>query len=134
MRVVIDTNVLVSALINANGSPAAILSLVLNGNIKVLCDNRILFEYANVLTRKIFGFDSDTVRDLIDYFRHDGEYINAVPINAAFNDEADKKFYEVCKSGSALYLITGNAKHYPKDQTVISPREFLDVYAKFSAK
>jgi len=58
MNVVVDTNVIVSALINANGIPARILSLVLNGNIKILYDNRIIFEYINVLSMKKFGFSN----------------------------------------------------------------------------
>jgi len=51
MKVVVDTNVIVSALINTNGLPAKILSLVLNEKVKVLYDNRIIFEYSEVLSR-----------------------------------------------------------------------------------
>jgi putative PIN family toxin of toxin-antitoxin system len=54
MKVVIDTNVIVSALMNANGTPAKILALVLNGKVKIVYDNRIIFEYIDVLSRKDF--------------------------------------------------------------------------------
>ena len=128
MRVVLDTNVIVSALINTNGIPAGILALVLNGKLKILYDNRIIFEYADVLSRKEFGFDADIINDLIDYLGHDGEYINAELVNMEFHDETDKKFYEVYKSGAAQYLITGNIKHFPKEKGIISPKEFIKIH------
>ncbi|MCL2477944.1 MAG: putative toxin-antitoxin system toxin component, PIN family [Treponema sp.] len=128
MKVVVDTNVIVSAMINANGSPVKILSLILSGKIKLLYDNRIIFEYTEVLSRKEFGFNAETVNDLINYFRHEGEFIIAEHLNTEFSDETDKKFYEVCKTGEAHYLITGNIKHFPKDNTIIIPKKFLEQY------
>ena len=127
MKVVLDTNVIVSALINENGPPAKILSLALNGKIKLMYDNRILSEYADVLSREHFGFNADAVDDLMDYFKYEGEYVDADYLNVQFTDESDKKFYEVCKSGKAQYLITGNAKHFPADSVVISPNEFWTI-------
>jgi putative PIN family toxin of toxin-antitoxin system len=64
MRVVLDTNVIVSALINANGIPARILALIINGKLKIAYDNRILFEYIDVLTREEFRFDSEPIAKL----------------------------------------------------------------------
>ena len=134
MKVVVDTNVIVSAFMNTNGTPARILSLILNGNIKILYDNRIIFEYIDVLSRKEFGFPGETINDVIDFMKRDGDYINPVPVNfppthlkVNFADESDKKFYEVYKSGGALYLITGNIKHFPKEDTIILPKDFIQV-------
>ena len=126
MKVVVDTNVIVSALINANGTPAKILSSVLNGNIQILYDNRIIFEYIDVLSGREFAFNTETINDIIEFFRHEGEYINADHLNTAFPDETDKKFYEVFKSGEARYLITGNKKHFPQDNAVVTPNEFIE--------
>ena len=126
MNVVVDTNVIVSALINANGAPAKVLSLILSGRIKLLYDNRILFEYIEVLSRKEFGFSAETISDIMDFFKHEGEFTNAEPLNIKFSDEADKKFYEVYKAGEAQYLITGNIKHFPKNNAVITPGEFIE--------
>ena len=125
MKVVVDTNVIVSALLNANGPPAKILSLILNGKIKLLYDNRILFEYIEVLSRKEFGFNNEIINDLIDFFKHEGEYINADHSNEVFHDETDKKFYEAHKCGEAQYLITGNKKHFPGEDTIVTPAVFL---------
>jgi putative PIN family toxin of toxin-antitoxin system len=127
MKVVVDTNVIVSALINTHGTPAKILSLILNGNVKILYDNRIIFEYTDVLSRKEFGFPKEIINDLINYFKHDGEFINSEYTKRKFSDEADKKFYEVYKTGKAKYLITGNLKHFPKEDAIITPKDFLQV-------
>jgi predicted nucleic acid-binding protein len=102
--------------------------LILNGNIKILYDNRIIFEYIDVLSRKEFGFPKEMIDDLIDYIKHDGEFINSEYIKVKFSDEADKKFYEVYKSGEAKYLMTGNIKHFPKEDTIIIPKDFMQIY------
>ena len=127
MRVVVDTNVIVSALMNVNGTPAKILSLILGGKLKILYDNRIIFEYIDVLSRKEFGFHNEIINDMIDYLKHNGEFINPEYIKTKFSDETDKKSYEVYKSGKAEYLITGNIKHFPKENTVILPKNFIQI-------
>jgi predicted nucleic acid-binding protein len=112
----------------ANGIPAKILASVLNGKIKILYDNRIIFEYIEVLSRKNFGFNIEIINSMVDYFKTDGEFENSEYINRKFIDETDKKFYEVHKSGESQYLITGNIKHFPKEDTIIIPRDFLKIY------
>jgi len=126
MRAVINTNVLVSALISANGTPAKILSTLLNDKITILYDNRIIFEYLKVLSRNIFKFDDEIKNELIVYIHHKGEYINADYLSVRFEDESDKKFYEVYKTGIADFLITGNKKHFPKEKEIIAPKEFFE--------
>jgi putative PIN family toxin of toxin-antitoxin system len=128
MKIVLDTNVVVSALINASGIPGKILALVLNGKTKLLYDTRIIFEYIDVLSRKEFKFGKETINDMVDYFKSDGEFINSEYSNVKFIDETDKKFYEVFKSGEAGYLITGNIKHFPKANSIVNPKEFIERY------
>jgi putative PIN family toxin of toxin-antitoxin system len=128
MRIVIDTNVIVAALINVHGAPAEIVSSILNEKIKILYDNRIIFEYIDVLSRNKFGFNMGIINDMIDYFKHEGEYINADHAKIKFSDETDKKFYEVYKSGEADYLITGNKRHFPGESAILIPREFIETY------
>jgi len=130
MKVVVDTNVIVSALISTSGTPAKILSLILNGTIKILYDNRIIFEYYDVLSRNEFGFSKEIVNDLINYFKHDGEFVNSEFIKRKFFDETDKKFYEVYKTGGAEYLITGNIKHFPKEDSIVTLKDFMQVFGK----
>ena len=58
---VIDTNVIVSAMLKSNSTPAAVLREVLTGNISLLANEEIFDEYTEVLSRKKFGFDANTV-------------------------------------------------------------------------
>lgn len=126
MKIVIDTNVLVSGLINPKGVPANILNLILNGKIIVLYDNRILREYETVLSRKKFKFKKETIEPLIDFIKHEGSFIAAEPLKIKFKDEDDKMFLEVAKSGNAEYLITGNIVHFLNEQFIVTPREFIE--------
>ncbi len=128
MTVVLDTNVLVSALINPTGVPAAILSLLLNGKLTVLYDNRMLQEYREVLSRQKFNFEKSLILHLLGYIRHDGEFIAIEPLRALSVSEEDKMFYEVAKAGKAEHLITGNKKHFPSEDMVRTPKEFVDIY------
>ncbi len=126
MNVVIDTNVIISGFLNSRGLPGKIINLLFNERINLLFDNRILAEHKDVLSRDKFGFNRDIIDPLIDYINKDCIYVISNPILESFNDEDDKKFYEVALSGNADYLITGNIKHFPKDQIIVTPREFLE--------
>lgn len=126
MRVVLDTNVLVSGLLSSVGPPAQIINLILNRTITVLYDNRILLEYKEVLKRKKFGFKQEWIVPIIEFIKQEGEFISAEPTNVKTIDKDDLKFMEVAKTGKANYLITGNEKHFPKLNLIKTPREFLE--------
>jgi uncharacterized protein len=108
VTVVLDTNVLVSALINPTGVPAAVLGLVLNGKLTVGYDNRILDEYREVLSRQRFHFKKSLILQLLDYIRQAGEFIASEPLRIGSVSEDDRMFYEVAMTGKAAYLITGH--------------------------
>ncbi len=126
LKAVIDTNILVSALLSPYGSPAKVIDHVLNGNVVLCYDSRMIAEYQEVLLRPKFGFDKRAVKQVIDFIVHSGISIVPVPILETFEDEDDKVFYEVAKSAKA-YLVTGNAKHFPKKPVVMAPQEFLSI-------
>ena len=128
MTVVLDTNILVSALINPTGVPATILSLLLNGKLTPCYDNRILKEYREVLSRQKFHFKKSLILQLLDYIKHEGEFIAVEPMRVASVSEDDRMFYEVAKAGKAQFLVTGNKKHFPNEDFVRTPREFVDIY------
>ena len=129
MKIVLDTNVLVSGLINPDGVPAQIVNLVLNGRITIQYDSRILQEYKEVLRRKKFGFDEGLITPLLDYVRSEGEYVTAEPIGGRrIVDKDDRMFYEVATTGKARCLVTGNKDHYPDEETIKSPKQFVELY------
>ncbi|MDR2672948.1 MAG: putative toxin-antitoxin system toxin component, PIN family [Coriobacteriales bacterium] len=123
-RVVIDTNVLVSALLNPDGTPARVLSLFLNGKVEACYDSRILHEYKEVLARPKFPFEQVDIDALVNTFERDGFVIAPEHTDHTFSDDADRKFYEVATTAEAV-LITGNKKHFPSEARVLSPLEFL---------
>jgi len=127
INAVIDTNVIVSALLNTNGLPAKILQLVFESKIKLICDKRIFAEYRNVLSREKFHFDNGLIFYLLSFVEAEAMFVDAVPQNIMFNDQDDKKFYEVFKTAQADFLITGNIKHFPKEKAIVTPSEFLQI-------
>lgn len=129
MLVVIDTNILVSALWSRSGAPAKVISLILNESLIPCYDYRIISEYKEVLKRPKFGFSKSEIDSLLDWIESIGRSVVAEPCNSSFIDEADKKFYEVACYCHAK-LITGNLKHFPDDPDILSVSEFLEQYEK----
>ena len=129
MRIVLDTNVVVSAMLNPNGPPAAILRGVLDGQLRLLVDNRIVFEYSDVLNRPKFRLEPHDVQTFLDFVEHEAEYVTAPPVEAPFDDPDDRPFYDVALSGAANHLVTGNSRHFPDHPVVSSPRHFLRVFS-----
>jgi uncharacterized protein len=127
VRIVLDTNVLVSGILNPHGAPGSILNAVLNEEVTVLIDDRILSEYRDVLLRSKFGFPGDYVESILEFLEYGSPSITAGPTSAAISDSDDISFYEVAIAGTADYLITGNDKHFPARQFIVSPRTFLEI-------
>ena len=126
MLVVIDTNILVSALWSKNGAPARGVGLVLSGQITPCYDHRIMLEYRQVLQRPKFRFRPAEINALLDWFKQSGRSVVPASLDVTFVDEADRKFYEVAKYCGAV-LITGNLKHFPNDDAVMSVSDFLEL-------
>ncbi|TVS09005.1 MAG: putative toxin-antitoxin system toxin component, PIN family [Gammaproteobacteria bacterium] len=112
MRVVLDTNVIVSALLTPHGPPARILDWTLAGELTVLLDDRLLDEYRVVLARTKFGFDPRDLRILLAALDALAERVVALPLSVELPDPDDLPFLEVASSGRADALITGNRRHF----------------------
>ena len=125
MLVVIDTNILVSALWSRSGAPARAVGLVLSGHLIPCYDHRIMLEYRQVLQRPKFRFRPSEINALLDWFKQTGRSVIPAPVDISFVDEADRKFYEVAKYCGAV-LITGNLKHFPNDDAVLSVSDFVE--------
>ena len=128
MNIVLDTNVLVSALWSADSKPAMIVNAVLCRKFTLCYDYRILNEYYNVLRRPKFDFTEWEVQNLLGTITANGISVTASPLpDIVFTDETDKKFFEVAKFCFAP-LITGNIKHFPQDDCVLTVAEFYSMY------
>lgn len=112
MRVVLDTNVLVSGVINPHGTPGRVVDALLAGTLMVLYDDRIFSEYWEVLSRPAFGFDRGDIETLLDFIEQSGEPTVAQPLDVVLPDPTDLPFLEVAVYGRADALITGNVKHF----------------------
>jgi putative PIN family toxin of toxin-antitoxin system len=133
MRIVLDTNVLVSGLYNPYGPPGRIIDLILSGQIKVLYDDRVLEEYRDVLARPQLAIDATVAQSIISYLRLAGERIAALPLpEDALSDVDDLPFAEVALSGRADALVTGNVKHFAamadREVKVLSPARLLEQF------
>ena len=130
MRVVIDTNVLVSGVINPHGPPGRIVDAALAEAVAVLYDDRIMSEYRSVLTRPAFGFLRADVDALVDFIELAGEPTRAQHLAVVLPDPADLPFLEVAAGGGTDALVTGNVKHFKPQRgrhhaDVCTPADFL---------
>ena len=132
MRVVIDTNVLVSGLLSPYGAAAQIVRMAVAGSLDLLYDARIISEYEEVLSRPKFSFEKTHVSNLIEFITNYGIPVAAIPLSARLPHPDDAPFLEVAISGKAECLITGNLAHYPmrsiRKTRVLTPRRFLNRY------
>lgn len=132
MKIVLDTNILVSGLLQPFGPSGQIVRLVAAGELVLCHDSRILAEYREVLFRKKFRFDPERVEILMEAIRVGGIPVAARPLAIRLPDPDDEPFLEIALASGAQCLVTGNIKHYPADARhgveVISPRPFIDLY------
>ncbi len=126
IKAVLDTNILVSALLSPSGAPAKVFDHVLNGNVTMCFDSNIIAEYRVVLNRSKFKFNPNAVNQVLDFIIQSGISIVPKPLSIDFIDEDDKIFYEMAVYVKG-HLVTGNAKHYPKEAMIVTAAEFLKI-------
>ena len=126
MKVVLDTNVIVSAFLSPAGMSAAILRLVLNRELEICSNTAILAEYEEVLCRPKFAgkIHRQAVMRFFDIIRDIGCNVDAPVSQIDLPDEGDRKFYDSAMAVGAI-LITGNKKHYPDKPNICDPAEFF---------
>lgn len=132
---VIDTNVIVSSLLKHDSIPGMIIDLVISKTIVPLLNQEILDEYEDVLSRNKFGFKKAEVSYLINSIKENSLFLKREETLEDFIDEDDSVFYEIvmcARHSMDAYLITGNIKHYPIRNYVVTPKEMLDIIEKES--
>lgn len=128
MNVVLDTNVLVSALWSPGRKPGEIVSAAIAGRFALCYDFRILDEYERVLRYPKFQFREWEIRALLEPLVKGGISVVADPLpDVPFTDESDRKFYEVARFCGAP-LVTGNLAHFPEEPGVMSVARFYELY------
>lgn len=127
IKVVLDTNILVSALINENGKPRKIVNLFYDKKITVYYSQGIIEEYKTVLSRKEFNINPNRIGSIINATRRIGIFTEPETSIFPMEDESDRIFYDTAQSASA-WLVTGNTKHYPVNNFVITVSDFCEKF------
>lgn len=127
---VIDTNVLVSALLSSQGitNPAVILEEIMRGRIIPVYNDEIISEYVEVLSREKFHFRQTSIKAVVNHIKRIGlKVVRTKSWEEVFSDLKDVVFYEVTLSKDDAYLVTGNTKHFPKKPFVVTPAEMVKI-------
>lgn len=130
---VIDTNVLVSAMLKWTSVPGKIMEFAFSGVIIPILNERIVTEYREVLMREKFHFAREIVDDVIQALEEQGEYIDTDNMDYELPDPKDVVFYAIVmekRKEEDTYLVTGNIKHFSNVSYVVTPKEMLDILLK----
>jgi putative PIN family toxin of toxin-antitoxin system len=130
IRVVIDTDVLVSALLEPSGLPAQVFVLALSGSIQLCVSGEVYAEYEEVISRPRFQRDSETIAATLRAIREQAFWVKPTNPVRACSDPSDDIFLECAQAARADYIVTSNLKHFPEawDSTrILQPRRLLEV-------
>ena len=128
IKAVIDTNVLVSSFIskNPNSPTVRIIKAIAEGIFTPVYSDDILSEYEEVLGRGHFKLDPSAISILIQRIQEIGEAVSPIDSEEDFPDADDKVFFCTALAGDAK-LVTGNMKHYPPVELVVTPAQFCEI-------
>ena len=129
---VIDTNVIVSALMNIDSVPGLVIKQALMGSIIPVLHDYIVSEYMEVLQRKKFGFPQNFIDTVIIRLKSRGVFVEAADVNISMPDPKDEIFYATALTAREYIdidtcIITGNMKHFPQVSFAVTPREALNL-------
>jgi putative PIN family toxin of toxin-antitoxin system len=130
---VIDTNVLVSAMLKWTSVPGSIIEFAFSGVIIPVLNERIVEEYREVLMRDKFHLTKEIVDDVIQALEDQVEYIDTDNMDYELPDSKDVIFYAIVmekRKEENAYLVTGNIKHFPSVPFVVTPKEMLDILSE----
>lgn len=132
MRIILDTNIVVSALLQPLGPSASILMMAFQGKFRLGLSKPILDEYEEVLRRPRLKRDPEVVQHALLAIRKAGDIVHPSHRVVACSDADDNVFLECAEKAEADYLITGNKRHFPnfwKKTEIITAREFVSILA-----
>lgn len=129
MRVVLDTNILLSACWTPDGLEARLVSMALSGTLTACLSPAVSAEYRDVLFRPKFANLHDRAHAMLESFERTSLHVEPTATIAAASDEDDNRFLECAAAAQAEYLITGNLRHYPAAcgaTKILNARAFFD--------
>ena len=136
MRVVIDTNVIVSAFLSPTGAPAQLLTHLEQEAFVLLVSEPILEEYQRALNyakvRALHGMSRAAIGDVMDDMRATAVLVEPIErLDVVPQDRDDNKFFECAAAGDATYIVSGDAKVQAvgvfRGIVVVSPGLFLEI-------
>jgi putative PIN family toxin of toxin-antitoxin system len=132
LRLVIDTNVVVSAALKPDCLQRTVVLLALTKPARWYVSDAILTEYALVLGRPELKIRRGLRQQLLQFIKNQTQVIAPSRLSQVTTDPADNIFVECADAARADYLITGNVRHFPpfwKNTKIISSRDFLNIIA-----
>lgn len=128
---VLDTNIPVSALWKNPSVASRLVEAVDSGLLVPVVSDGILDEYHEVLSRSKFRFAPARYSSLIQLISQRAEWVVPLAIAVPMPDADDLVFYATAlasrAAGRATYLVTGNLRHFPQEDFIVSPRAMLDI-------
>ena len=137
LKVVYDTNVVVSGLLSSRGIPALLLDLVFNKRVSLILSEEIFDEYVEVLGRPKFNLPKRQRDSVLRQLRNLANWVKPDQRISVAQDPDDNIILECAVAGRANYLVTGNLHHFPKSIrqiSIVNPRQFLDIYLRSIAE
>ena len=132
LRLVLDTNVVISAAIKPVGLQRTVLTVALTKPARVYVSEPILEEYREVLSRPELRIGKGLRQQLLQLIKNRSYSVIPARRIEITSDPDDNMFLECADSARADYLVIGNQKHFPKfwkKTKIITPREFIGLVA-----
>jgi putative PIN family toxin of toxin-antitoxin system len=132
LRLVIDTNVLVSAVLKPEGLQRTVFLLATTKPARWYVSGPIMEEYAAVLARPELKIRKSLRLQFIQLIKNHTYSVTPSQLPQLTTDPDDNVFLECADAARADYLVTGNQRHFPrfwKKTKIIHSREFLDIVA-----
>jgi putative PIN family toxin of toxin-antitoxin system len=131
IRVVIDTNILVSAMIASSGNEALVVVAINAGLVTPCFSAEIIEEYSDVLRRPKFRFSTEEISAHLALLRERGNFFAPALISRTSPDPEDDKFIACALAGHADFIVTGNKRHFPEGQyasaKIVNSGELLEL-------
>lgn len=135
-RVVLDTSVVISAMLVPSGTQASVLLLAFRGDIELCLSEPVYSEYSEVLHRPRFKLDPRRIQSVLRDIRAIARLVRPPSKLAVSPDESDNRLLECAGAAKANYLVTGNVRHFPlvyKGTKIVTGRQLLDILAEQQA-